>query len=210
MLPEKKTKIDACLRQISRGKTDYVDELYDLVQANLFYVALKYMGGRDQAEDLLADFWCDIVRIAKKYKFFANAFSYLCKVLTNMALSQLRSEGKRAEREIPVTTELLERYDVFCTYDVFRTEEAQRLRAAVRKGLCLLTEKERIVVYLTYWEEKTVRECAASMGLSKSTAERIKISAMQKLKNVLEKEGWDKTDVDAFSVHERSAMEAGR
>ena len=210
MLPEKKTKIDACLRQISRGKIDYVDELYDLVQANLFYVALKYMGGRDQAEDLLADFWCDIVRIAKKYKFFANAFSYLCKVLTNMALSKLRSEGKRAEREIPVTTEFLERYDVFCTYDVFRTEEAQRLRAAVRKGLCLLTEKERIVVYLTYWEEKTVRECAASMGLSKSTAERIKISAMQKLKNVLEKEGWDKTDVDAFSVHERSAMEEGR
>ncbi|MBO4539425.1 MAG: hypothetical protein J5781_04055 [Clostridia bacterium] len=86
MLPKKKVKIDNCLRQIAKGKTEYVDELYDLVQANLFYIALKYMGGRDKAEDLLSDFWCDIVRIAKRYKFFANAFSYVCKVLTNMAL----------------------------------------------------------------------------------------------------------------------------
>ena len=210
MLPEKKTKIDICLRQIAKGKTEYADELYDLVQANLFYIALKYMGGRDKAEDLLSDFWCDIVRIAKKYTFFKNAFSYLSKVLTNMALSKLRKEGIQRKKEIPVTAEFLERYECFCDYDVYRSQRAQSVRGAIKRGLVRLTEKEKVIVYLTYWEEKTVRECAASMGLSKSTAERIKISAMQKLKSALEQEGWDKTDVDAFSVYERSVMEIGR
>ena len=210
MVPEKKVKIDNCLRQIAKGKTEYVDELYDLVQANLFYIALKYMGGRDKAEDLLSDFWCDIVRIAKRYKFFANAFSYVCKVLTNMALIRLKKDGIQRKREVPITTEFLERYETFCSYDVYRTEQTQSLRNAIRKGFVYLTDKEKIVVYLTYWEEKTVRECAASMGLSKSTAERIKISAMQKLKSVLEQEGWDKTDIGEISVCERSVMETGR
>lgn len=210
MLPEKKTKIDICLRQIAKGKTEYADELYDLVQANLFYIALKYMGGRDRAEDLLSDFWCDIVRIAKKYIFSKNAFSYLSKVLTNMALTKLKKDGIQRKREVPITAEFLERYECFCDYDVYRTERAQSLRNAIRKGFVNLTDKEKVIVYLTYWEEKTVRECAESMGVSKSTADRLKTSARQKLKSVLEQEGWDKTDIGEISVCERSVMETGR
>ena len=195
MLPEKKTKIDGCLRHIAKGDVNKVDKLYDLIEAHLFFIALKYMGDRDKAEDLLSDFWCDIVRIAKRYVFSVNPFSYLCKVLTNMAITRLKKEGVKRKREVSITPEVLERYETFCEYDVFRAEHDRALREIIKKGFAVLTRKEKIVTYLTYWEDKTVRECAASMGVSKSTADRLKTSAKEKLKKVLEEEGWDKTDL---------------
>ncbi len=194
MIPKNKMQIDSCLKGIAKGKTNLVDVLYDLVQARLFFVALKYMGDKDKAEDVMSDFWGNIEKIARKYTFFSNAFSYLCKVVANMSITSLKKEGVKNKREMPITAEFLERYEGFCD-DVFRSERDQSLRDVIQKGFSSLDEREKVIVYLTYWEEKTVRECAASIGVSKSTADRIKFSAMQKLKKVLEGEGWDKTDL---------------
>ena len=209
MLPEKKKQIDACLKGIAKGDARRVDDLYDLVEAKLFFIALKYMGDRDKAEDLMADFWCDIARIARRYIISVNPFSYLCKVLTNMALTRLRKEGRAARREVPITPELLERYESTFVCDVFRTEYERNLREAVGKGFSFLTEKEKIVVYLTFWEEKTIRECAAAMSVSRSTAERLKEAATAKLKEVLEKEGWSGTDRECETVFDRAMAETG-
>ena len=48
-----------------------------------------------------------------------------------------------------------------------------------------LTEKQKIVVYKTFWEQKTLREIGKELGISYVTAFGILETAKKKLKNFL-------------------------
>lgn len=195
MLKEKKIQIDNCLKNIAKGNTSYVNDLYDLAQANLYFIALRYLRDEKKAEDLLADFWGDIVKISKKYVFSVNSYSYLCKVLTNMALARLRKDKEVIEHEVQLTKEFLDRYETIRFDDFSHEKQIQELGVSLKKGFALLNNEEKKIIYLIFWEGKSIRECAKVMAISKSAAGRIKISAVKKLKTILEKDGWDKADL---------------
>jgi len=192
MLKEKRLQIENCLKNIAKGDISYVDNLYDLVQSNLYFIALKYLKDEQKAEDLLSDFWCDIVKYSKKYIFTLNAYSYLCKIVTNMALIRLRKDNVILKNNVQLTVEFIDKYEDI-KFDAADEEIKRELSLCLKKGFTLLSKEEKLIIYLTYWEEKTIRECAKEMGVSKSTAGRLKAAAIDKLKAILMAEGWDKT-----------------
>ncbi len=195
MQKDKKKQIDICLKNIAKGRTEYVSTLYELVQANLLFLAFKYLKAEFKANDLMSDFWFDIVKISKKYVRPINAYGYLCKVVKNMALMRLRSEGRREKFETELRGELLDEYEAIPFDVLIQSEENRRLNESFKKGISTLSEAEKVIFYLANWEEKTIRECAKEMGISKSAAGRLKASATEKLKISLKNDGWDKNDV---------------
>ena len=48
-----------------------------------------------------------------------------------------------------------------------------------------LTEKQKIIVYKTFWEEKTLREIGKEMGIDNKTVHEYLESAKKKLKKFL-------------------------
>lgn len=48
-----------------------------------------------------------------------------------------------------------------------------------------LTEKQKIVVYKTFWEEKTLREISRELNIHHSSVEEIYMAAIKKLKKFL-------------------------
>lgn len=56
----------------------------------------------------------------------------------------------------------------------------------------MLNDTEKMIIYMIYWEEKTIRDCAKIIKISKSQVSRIKRAACEKLKGILQEDGWDK------------------
>ena len=62
---------------------------------------------------------------------------------------------------------------------------ASELKIAIAKGMEQLTEKQKIIVYKTFWEEKTLREIGKEMGIDNKTVHEYLESAKKKLKKFL-------------------------
>ena len=61
-------------------------------------------------------------------------------------------------------------------------EKNKAIKKLVAKAMEELTEKQKIVVYKTFWEEKTLREIGKELGISYVTAFGILETAKKKLK----------------------------
>ena len=64
-------------------------------------------------------------------------------------------------------------------------EKNEAIKKLVAKAMEELTEKQKIVVYKTFWEEKTLREIGKELGISYVTAFGILETAKKKLKKFL-------------------------
>ena len=65
------------------------------------------------------------------------------------------------------------------------SEKNEAIKRLVAKAMEELTEKQKTVVYKTFWEEKTLREIGKELGISYVTAFGILETAKKKLKNFL-------------------------
>lgn len=62
-------------------------------------------------------------------------------------------------------------------------EKNEAIKRLVAEAMEELTEKQKIVVYKTFWEQKTLREIGKELGISYVTAFGILETAKKKLKN---------------------------
>ena len=67
----------------------------------------------------------------------------------------------------------------------FENEKNEAIKRLVAKAMEELTEKQKIVVYKTFWEEKTLREISRELNAHHSSIEEIYSAAMKKLKKFL-------------------------
>lgn len=66
-------------------------------------------------------------------------------------------------------------------------EKNEAIKRLVAKGMEELTEKQKIVVYKTFWEEKTLREIGVELGVDNKTVHENLEAAKKKLKKYFEK-----------------------
>lgn len=64
-------------------------------------------------------------------------------------------------------------------------ERNAELKKKIAKAMEELTEKQKIVVYKTFWEEKTLREISRELNVHHSSIEEIYMAAIKKLKKFL-------------------------
>lgn len=63
--------------------------------------------------------------------------------------------------------------------------EQKELKNTIAKAMEELTEKQKIVFYKTFWEQKTLREISRELNVHHSSIEEIYSAAMKKLKKFL-------------------------
>lgn len=174
-------QIGKLLNQISKTRgPEAVEALYDLIAPTIRHIGLKYLHELPIAEDFVQDFWADIYRIADCYRFSFNPFGYLCKVATNRAINhyhQLKSDAAKV---------LYVDYSAFRQADIYKQAE---IHIILEAALNALSETERIIIQSTYYEQKTVRQIANELGISKSQVARLKARALSKLEGQLKEAG---------------------
>ena len=187
---ETEKSLNELLTNVRQGDDDSISRLCELMSPTLRYIALKYLKNESEADDLVQDFWYDIKKFAVGYVFQKNAYSYLCRVMTRQALNRIKKLKRQVENKIE--------YIDYLKVNNYQNEESFEtigLRNDINNAMLKLTDMQKIIIQETYFEDKTIRQIAKDLGISKTQVGRLKIQAIEILKNELSKKGWDKNDI---------------
>lgn len=173
-----KEALNALLTRIKEGDEGAVAEVHDIMAPTVRYIALKYLSDADEADDSVQDFWLGIRDYARGFRVRKNAFSYLCRIMTRIAINRYRQLNRHRDIEV----RYVDYTEVACADD---STEAVALRADVEAAMKKLTTTQRIVIQQTVFEDMTVRQSAKILGKSKTQIARLKNSATEILKREL-------------------------
>jgi RNA polymerase sigma-70 factor (ECF subfamily) len=168
------------IEEAARGEADALSALYDRFSGLLLTMAIRMLGDRAMAEDLVHDVFMEVWRNASRYdRSRGTVRTWVLVRLRSRALDRLRSASSR--REVP-------------TDDVTPREAAPDLedpalepdRAAVRVALAELPEEQRKVLELSYFHGLSSSEIAERMGSPLGTVKSRTAAALAKLRTVME------------------------
>lgn len=173
---EERSEVNTYILLISEGDASALNSLYRLVGGRLLSVAQGIMRNKYNAEDVLHDSLIKIVRYAKNFSRGTNGYAWLCKIVKNTALNKLRNENLRRAENID---------DIFGLSDGRDFFEVSVSALDVKNALLRLNPKERMVIWLKYYNDMTVREIAAEANMKKTTVQDLIKRAEQKLSELL-------------------------
>lgn len=184
---EKINAINSYLLGVKAGDKLSLELLYKEISPTIRYIAFKYLKNESEANDVIQDFWADIYRIAAGFISIQNAFSYLCKVMTRMSINRFRLITRDKRNVVQYVD-----YENYAqTTDIEQTEVSLYVESAMKK----LTETEKIIIQLTYFEQMTIREIAKVLKVSKTLVGKLKLRAISTMKSELCQYFVDKTGV---------------
>lgn len=164
------------------------DKLISQYQKKIFGFALSKLCSLDMAEELAADICCEVYLSFLKADNIVNPDGYVYRVAHNVYAKHIRS--MKGERTISIEELIVP--PAFLPQDT-EDENTERLRREIN----LLTQRQRSIIYMHYYEKKSVAEIARASGISEGT---VKWHLSDARKNL--KEGLDMTEyTDNLSVN---------
>ena len=152
------TNINDLLTRAAAGETRALTKLYDVYGNDVYAVALRLMGERQDAEDIVQDVFVRLPEAIRAYDARGAFGAWLRRVAARAALMSLRARSRRREsrdddREWPSRTP-----------DVLD-------RIAVEDALAALSPTLRVVVVLKELEGYSHGEIASMLGISRRASE---------------------------------------
>lgn len=159
-----------------------IEKILDNIGDKLFnYLAIK-LGSPLDAEDVLQEIFCRLVRYKVRFLFIRNPSAYVFRMARNEAISYLKRRGENPERYHPVEDLARVIQD-----DLVGLEKEDLTR--VSEALAHIPEEQREVIVLRFFEEMTFKEIAAVCDSSVGTVASRFRYGMDKLRKL--SEGWD-------------------
>lgn len=168
-------QLNKLILSVAEGYADCLDGIYAIAGGKMYAVALSIVG-KSCAEDVLHDSFIKIARFAKKYRRDTDPYGWLIKIVKNTALDCVKANKRHPLVDLDIALNLTD-----SGYSHDRTDGAIALESALKS----LDRDEQRVIYCVYYLDMTVRETAAELSLSKSSVQRTKERAEEKLKNLL-------------------------
>jgi RNA polymerase sigma-70 factor (ECF subfamily) len=145
-------------------------------------------GNRADTEDLQQEVLLTLYRDLAKFRAEASLSTFVWRVTHNVAVSHLRSWGRRRRRE---ERQALGEVALQRTEDPAEAVEQRQRGEAILAALARLDEKERSLVYLKEMEEVPLQELAVIFGTKVGTIKSRLSRAKEKLAVEFRREGLD-------------------
>jgi len=170
------------LQRIAKRDTEAVSLLYDRFAPVLFGLVVRILRDARDAEDVLQEVFIQVYRDAARYEpERASPRTWLCTIARSRALDRLRSL-KAAGRWVAGGEELdAEAVDTAAGVP----QEHVMLARHVETQLAKLSEKERVVLRLAYYDGYTQEEIAARLEEPLGTVKSRTFAAMNALRDAL-------------------------
>lgn len=192
---------ETCLKEVQQGNKEARERLILHNMRLVAHVAKKYSGSEEDPSDLISIGTIGLIKAVSAFKcdYGSRFATYAIRCIDNEMLMYFRSKKKtRAEVSLfePIGTDKegnqIHLVDVLVQESVDVTEqmEIQRQIDILRDTMKeILNEREYDIIVKRYGlltgEEKTQREIAADLGISRSYVSRIEKKALEKLKKSL-------------------------
>lgn len=176
----------AIVQAIGRGDEAALGELYDRHVNLLMGLALRILGSREDAEEVVQETFVHVWRNARMYDAGRSAVStWLVMVARSRAIDRLRS-GRAVDRTLQTLEGQLRVVDTSsrALSTVLSVERRHRVRAELER----LPPEQRQVLEMAFFAGLTQSEIAAAAGLPLGTVKTRTLLAMKKLRAALASE----------------------
>lgn len=179
--------------QVREGSAAAFEELVLRYQARLITVLEHLVHKREQAEDLAQEVFLRVYRARKTYTPGAKFSTWLFTIANNVASNTLRGLARRKEVNLAPTTNgesgaygleqmALAKSALLPTRRLDNLETSEIVRVALES----LSERQRMALLLSKFEEMSYTDIAATMGLSVQAVKSLLSRARVNLRAILE------------------------
>jgi RNA polymerase sigma-70 factor (ECF subfamily) len=178
-----KSNIAELMNRISKGDEDAFRELYDQYCGYVFKIVGLTLRNRDKVEELTQDIFIKIWRFASHYDTTRPFKPWLSRLVSNEIISFLRAkEEDKASLEQMQEDGYLPGQD----FEEYRQQEEQRdIGSLLDQALNTLTDNQRQVVVLKFYEGQKIREIADTLKIGESAVKARLYSALETLQKMV-------------------------
>jgi RNA polymerase sigma-70 factor (ECF subfamily) len=174
--------IVTALARIAGGDRAALQTVYRLTSPKLFGVALRILGERSEAEDILQDIYLTVWQKASAFDASrASPMSWLIAIARNRVIDRLRARGNRRMESIEAAIDIVDPAPGADT-----ALEESETNSKLHVCLDTLAQRERAALRAAFFDGNTYEELAARMRVPLGTMKSIIRRAMIKLKICLE------------------------
>lgn len=139
------------------------DRLITVYRDRIFGFALSKTGNISQAEELASDIVCEVYKAFLSREDIANPDGYVYRIACNMYAKFIhrRASGRNYEDISEMTLP--------CCDEAFEKLENEETYARLRREIGCLSQRQRTVIFLYYYEKKTVSEISRALKISPGT-----------------------------------------
>jgi RNA polymerase sigma-70 factor (ECF subfamily) len=172
------------IEQVLEGKVNAFSYLVDRHKDKAFNLAFRICGNREEAEEIAQDAFLKAYRSLKDFRMKSSFATWLYRIVYNTAISLVRSrrKGVLALEEFPADA-----VD-FLSYNKNEEEAADDYRnSLVNFALQKVSEEERGLITLYYYNELDTEEISKITGINKSNIKVKLFRARQKMSEIIRK-----------------------
>ncbi|MEW6653261.1 MAG: sigma-70 family RNA polymerase sigma factor [Bacteroidota bacterium] len=180
------------MQEISRFESRALEELYDRYSPLLYTIIKKISPNQSTAEKILADVFVIIWRKISKFDMKdGNVYTWLVTIARNKAVDSLRRE-RVAGQTVQLYDDEYEDYFILPTFEKnidsldFRTAFA--IKPKIEKALSKLTDTQKYVLHLAYYEGYSVDEISDKLNVPIETVRSKVMNALHSLRDFLVRE----------------------
>ena len=166
--------VNKVLIKIKQGDEEGKNVLFEKTYNHLKSIAYPYVRNKADVEDVLIEAYLRIFQYVATFDPNKDGYNWMCKIVQNVA----RDWDKNFFQSVSLE-------DVEQNVPIIEMEEMIVMRDEVQRLLQPYSERDRKMMYLRFWENRTIEEIARSLEMKKSNVHK-RISKI--LKEILQKE----------------------
>lgn len=167
-------QVNRLINKIAKGDKNALGELFSLTSRMLYFMARKYLIDKSYAEDLVSDVFLTVVKKAELFDLNQNGLNWLYKIIHNSAINY----NNKSKPWLLV--ELNEELKIH-NEDISDWLETILVKNAIGE----LSDAEKQIIRLKYWEGLTLKEISHILGIPITTIhDRVK-QTLKKLENMM-------------------------
>jgi RNA polymerase sigma factor (sigma-70 family) len=150
------------LRQYQHGNENAFNELVLRYQEKVYWVARRFTGSHDNADDITQEVFCKVYESLKEFRGDSSLYTWLYRVTVNASLNFLRRQKVREFLHIDEMFDIESPEGESPDSIVERTEQ----QSLIEQAVALLPEKQKAVFVMRYYEELPYEEIATMLKTS--------------------------------------------
>lgn len=172
------------INQVLEGKINAFSSIVERHKDHVFNLALRICGNREEAEEIAQDAFMKAFRSLKGFRMKSSFSTWLYRIVynTSVSLVRTRKKGILSLDEFPADSK-----DFIGNNTSEEEAENQYRNSLINFALQKISDEERAIITLYYFEELNTEEIAEITGLGKSNIKVKLFRARQKMGEIIEK-----------------------
>lgn len=172
------------IEQVLEGKTNAFSYIVDQHKNKAFNLAFRICGNNEEAEELAQDSFLKAYRALRSFKMKSSFATWFYRIVYNTTIShvRLKRKGVLSLEDFPADAT-----DFIGTNTNEEEAEKEYRNSLVNFALQKISEEERGLISLYYYEEMSTDEISDVTGISKSNIKVKLFRARQKMQEIIEK-----------------------